>query len=107
MTHTLEGWDINRSVDVEWVPWGERRNAKARILGTADGYIVALVSADAGYEGTPHEHTNAEFLYVVDGVVRNQGELLGAGDGYAAAAGSLHTDFEALSAATYLSIFKV
>ena len=74
------------------MPWGEG-GARAKILGVADGYVVALVEADAGYQGTPHEHAHAEFFYLIDGDVTNQGTTMTAGDGYAAAAGSRHDEF--------------
>ena len=77
------------------------------MLGTADGYYVTLVEADAGYRGEPHEHTHAEFFYILDGTVRNQHEVITAGDGYAAAAGSRHTDFVVEASATYLIIFRL
>jgi quercetin dioxygenase-like cupin family protein len=104
---SLDGWDITRGAATDWVPWGEHGDARAKVLGTADGYLVALVEADAGYTGTPHEHTNAEFLYVIDGRLRNQGQVMESGDGYAAAAGSTHADFDADGPARYLSIFKL
>jgi quercetin dioxygenase-like cupin family protein len=107
MTPSLEGWDITRATDAEWVPWGEDGKARAKVLGSADGYLIALVEADAGYVGTPHEHTNAEFSYVLDGRVRNQGTVMERGDAAAAAAGSVHSDFEAEEPSTYLSIFKL
>jgi hypothetical protein len=88
------------------MPWGSG-HARAKILGTADGYVVALVEAEAGYEGTPHEHTFAEFFYLVDGEVTNQGRRMRAGDGYAAAARSRHDDFRVETPARYVSIFKV
>jgi uncharacterized protein len=103
---SLAGWDIADSAAVAWVPWGEA-GARAKVLASADGYLVALVEAEAGYEGTPHEHAHAEVLYVLDGAVRTQGRTLRAGDAYAAAAGSVHTDFAVESAATYLSVFKL
>jgi quercetin dioxygenase-like cupin family protein len=103
----LAGWKIVRADDVEWAPWGGTGNARAKVLGTADGYYVTLVEADAGYRGDPHDHTNAEFFYLLDGTVRNQGQVITAGDGYAAAAGSTHTDFVVESAARYLIIFRL
>jgi quercetin dioxygenase-like cupin family protein len=104
---SLEGWNIVHAGEVDWIPWGSGGNARAKVLGSADGYVVALVEADAGYVGTRHTHVHAEFLYVVDGHLRNQGRELARGDGYAAAAGSTHDDFEALSPSTYLSIFRL
>jgi quercetin dioxygenase-like cupin family protein len=105
---SFEGWNIVRADETDWVPWtGSAGEARAKILGTADGYMVVLVEAQPGYAGTPHEHAYAEFNYVVSGSVRNQGEEMVAGDGYAAAAGSTHTDFETDSGATYIVIFKI
>jgi quercetin dioxygenase-like cupin family protein len=102
-----DGWDIVRAEKAEWVPWGSHGDARAKILGQADGYLVAYVEADPGYRGDPHMHDYTEFSYVIEGVVRNQGEEMGAGDGYAAAAGSTHADFETKSVARYITIFKL
>jgi quercetin dioxygenase-like cupin family protein len=104
---SLIGWDIHHGSEVEWIPWGGGDNARAKVLGEADGYVVALVEAQAGYRGSPHEHAHAEFFYVLEGTLTNQGETVHAGDGYAAAAGSTHTRFEARTAARYLSIFRL
>lgn len=68
---------------------------------------MTLVEAEAGYRGDPHEHTDAEFFYLLEGTLRNQGQLISAGDGYAAAAGSKHTDFVVESPARYLIIFRL
>ena len=104
---SLEGWDITRAGDAEWIPWGDGDRARAKILGRADGYSVVLVEAQAGYRGMPHVHEHAEFLYVIAGRVRNQGQELTAGGGYAAATGSAHEDFEALAPSTYLLVFRI
>jgi hypothetical protein len=88
---SLAGWDITHVEDAEWAPWGEGGKARAKVLGTADGYLVMLVEAQAGYEGAPHQHE----------------QVLTTGDGYAAAGGSTHDDFEALAPSTYLVIFRL
>jgi quercetin dioxygenase-like cupin family protein len=107
MTTTLTGWNINATGEADWVPWGEGDKARAKVLSTGDGYLVVLVEAEAGYRGTPHEHAHTEFLYVLAGELRNQGQLMRPGGAYIAEAGSEHTDFEALVASSYLSIFKL
>jgi quercetin dioxygenase-like cupin family protein len=105
---SLSGWDIVRNDEADWMPWtGSAGEARAKILGSADGYTVTLVEAQPGYAGTPHEHTHAEFEYVIDGSLRTQGREMSAGDGYAAAAGSTHTVFATDTGATYLVIFKL
>jgi hypothetical protein len=103
----LDGWDIGSAAEIEWIAWGEGGNARAKILGSGDGYMVAIIEADEGYVTMPHEHAYTEFLYVVAGRIRNQGKTMVAGDAYVASIGSTHTDFEAESASTYLSIFKL
>ena len=108
MDISLEGWNIVAAADSEWFPWvGSAGEARAKILGSADGYSVMLVEAQPGYVGTPHEHSYPEFNYVVSGALRNQGVEMQAGDGYAAAAGSTHADFETDTGATYIVIFKL
>ena len=105
---SLDGWDIVRAAEADWMPWtGSAGAARAKILGSADGYTVVLVEAQPGYSGNPHEHGFAEFNYVISGTLRNQGVDMTAGDGYAAAAGSTHTDFETEAGATYVVIFKL
>jgi quercetin dioxygenase-like cupin family protein len=99
---SLDRWDICHSADADWAPWGGNGNARVKILAEADGYTVALIHADTGYTTAPHEHTYAEFFHLIEGVIRNQGQILQTGDAYAAAAGSVHTDFEVQSPSTYL-----
>ncbi len=108
MDISLDGWNIVSADEAEWMPWtGSAGEARAKMLGAADGYTVVLVEAKPGYRGSEHEHAYAEFNYVIDGTVRNQGQEMKAGDGYAAAAGSTHADFATDSGATYLVIFKI
>jgi quercetin dioxygenase-like cupin family protein len=104
---SLEGWDVRHGADVEWAPWGVNRDARVKVLAEADGYTIALIQADKGYRTAPHEHAHAEFFYLLDGEIRNQGETLTTGNAYAAATGSVHTDFEVRSPSTYLSIFRL
>ena len=106
--HDLTGWDITHGAETEWVPWGgEGAPARAKVLGTGDGYYLVLVEARTGYTGAPHEHENAEFSYVVSGTVEHQGVPMKAGDGYVAAAGSTHTGFTVTADATYVLAFKL
>jgi uncharacterized protein len=107
MDVSLDGWDIKCFDDIEWAPWGGAGKAQAKVVGSADGYHVALVEAEAGYSGDAHDHAYPEFFHLIDGTVRNQGVPMKPGDGYAAAAGSTHTDFATDTGATYLIIFKL
>jgi quercetin dioxygenase-like cupin family protein len=106
-TETSHGWSINPTATGDWINWGQGGRARAKILATGDGYLVALVEAEAGYVGAPHDHTHTEFGYVLTGTLRNQLQIMGPGGAYVAERGSCHTDFEVRDAATYLTIFKL
>jgi quercetin dioxygenase-like cupin family protein len=107
MEISLDGWDIGRFDDVEWVPWGSGGDARAKPLANGDGYYLSLVEAEPGYRGDPHEHAHTEFLYLVEGSLRTQGREMRKGDAYVAAAGSTHAEFASDDGATYLSIVKI
>jgi uncharacterized protein len=104
---SLEGWNIARGAAIGWVPWGSGNKARAKVLGSAGGFFIAVVEASPGYRGDPHVHDHPEFLYVLDGAVRTRGQTLERGDGYAAAAGPGHDDFGPDTGAACLSIFKL
>src|SRR5215204_5779878 len=64
--YDLTGWDITHGAKTEWVPWGgEGAPARAKVLGTGDGYYLLLVEARAGYIGhttstrTPSSRTSS------------------------------------------------
>src|SRR5215217_5041326 len=107
MQHSLNGWYIGHFDNIDWIPWDTGELARAKVLAIADGFHVALIEADCGYRGGAHEHSLPEFVYVIDGSLRTQGESISAGDAYAATAGSTHTDFQATTDATYLLVFKL
>ncbi|WP_234010367.1 cupin domain-containing protein [Streptomyces sp. SPB074] len=107
-TPSLEGWSIVHVDDsVPWIPWGSDGKARARLTARADGYLMALVEAEPGYVTDPHTHAHTEFLYVIEGDCVNQGVPMTTGDVFAAAAGSRHSHFEALTPVRYLSVFKL
>jgi len=107
MTFSLDGWNIADANAVDWSPWGSGGNARAKILTNGDGYYVALVEAEPGYVGDPHEHAHTEFLYVLSGELQSQGVTIGVGGAYVAEAGSTHEQFTTAEGATYLSTFKL
>ncbi len=102
-----DGWDIRQADAGQWIPWGDGDKARAKVLGEAEGYTVTLIEAEAGYVGSNHEHSYAEFFYLIEGRIRNQGRVINRGDGYAASAGSVHSDFEVLSPSKYLIVWRI
>jgi quercetin dioxygenase-like cupin family protein len=108
MQHTLQGWDIVHGADADWAQWGgEGAPARAKVLGSGDGYALVLVEAEAGYTGAPHEHAYADMSYVISGTVEHQGVTMTTGDAYIASAGSTHTGFTVTADATYIVVFKL
>jgi hypothetical protein len=98
MATRLVGWSIARNANTDCMPCGAG-GAWAKVLDGADGNLIALVAAEAGYPGSLHERANAEYLALLSGRLGNQGRELTAGDGHAAA-GSSHHDFEAVEPST-------
>jgi quercetin dioxygenase-like cupin family protein len=86
---------------------GFGRQGSGKIAAQADGYHIALVEAEPGYQTDPHVHEHTEFFYLIEGRVRNQGRTVTTGGLFAAAVGSEHTDFIAETKVKYLSIFKL
>lgn len=110
MDPSLDGWDMATTAELdelEWFAWGSDGKARAKIAARADGYEIALVEAQPGYRTDPHMHRHAEFFYLIEGQVHNQGQAMRAGDMFAASAGSEHTHFVADTKVKYLSIFKL
>ena len=71
---------------------------------TWDQPALPTRSASASGNSSPDA---AEFFFLLDGTVRNQGQAMTKGDGYVAAAGSVHTDFATDTGANYIVIFKL
>src|SRR5262245_50503456 len=103
----LDGWDMHSQAEIDWTPWGEAGDARAKVLGTGDGYVLAIVEAPVGCRGSRREHAHPEFVYVVDGSIRKHGRTLGPVDAYVASIGSVHSDIDIEAPSTYLSIFKL
>jgi hypothetical protein len=104
--HPTPGWDFwvsGGGATPEPTPAG---GCRTTVLGAADGLQIALVEAEPGYVWDPHVHGFPEFLLVLHGTVRTQGRILGPGDGYAAATGSSHPEFETGAGATYVLISR-
>ena len=47
---SLEGWSIGTAEELDWMPWiGSAGVARAKVLGSADGYTAVMVQAEPGY----------------------------------------------------------
>jgi len=63
----LAGWSFADSNAMEWQPLGEKIAMK--MLGAADGKVIAMFKFEAGYVGGAHHHEEPEFTFVLEGSV--------------------------------------
>jgi len=76
-----------------------------KVLGIADGRMLAMFKFAPGYVGGVHEHTDAEFTYVTDGSIVSNGVLMTSGHAYAVGAGTTHSEFRTDDGCTVISVF--
>jgi hypothetical protein len=103
MIETPAGWTF---ADANAMDWQEMApGVDMKMMGGADGRVIALFKLAAGYVGGTHEHSDAEFSYVLDGEVVSNGVTMTAGHAYAAQTGTTHDEFRTESGATIVSVF--
>ena len=94
MEISLDGWDIGRFDDIRVGPWGSGGNARAKVLANGDGYFVAYVEAEPGYAATRTSTPTPSSRSSSTARCATRAGRCARGDGYVAAAGSIHDDFE-------------
>ena len=95
MEHELDGWDIVHGADADWMPWGgEGAPARAKVLGTGDGYALVVVEAAAGQQVVAVAAIEAVAPVAAIGLVvagKQRDGVVAAGAGLAVvAAGAVH-----------------
>ena len=98
-----EGWTFADAGGMEWQEMGP--GVAMKMLAGANGRVIAMFKFDAGYVGGTHDHSDAEFSYVLDGSILSNGVLMEAGHAYAAQAGTTHDEFRTDTGATLVSVF--
>lgn len=105
MSDLTEGWMF---ADQETIPWQEMGpQIEMKMLGAADGRVIAMFRFGAGYVGGSHEHGDAEFTYVLEGEIISNGVTMKAGHAYAAQTGTTHEEFRSETGATLVSVFQM
>jgi len=102
---STEGWTFTDSDAIEWQAMGDKVDMK--VLGVADGKMIALFRFGAGYVGGTHHHEEPEFTYVIEGDLVSNGVEMATGHAYAAQAGTDHDEFSSPNGCTLVSVFKV
>lgn len=105
MTDLTAGWTFADEAAVPWQEMGPGVEMKA--LGAAGGRLIAMFRFAAGYEGGSHDHTDAEFSYVLEGDLVSNGVEMTAGHAYAAEPGTTHSEFRSEGGATLVSVFPI
>ena len=100
----VPGWTFGDSAATPWQTLSG--DVRLKMLGAADGKVIAIFQFDAGYVGGTHHHFEPEFSYVLEGSVVSQGVLMTAGCTYAAQAGTDHLEFRSPEGCTLVSVFK-
>ena len=99
------GWTFTDGEAMDWQPIAE--GAGMKVLGIADGKMIATFKFDAGYVGGVHHHEEPEFSYILEGSMVSQGVQMEVGHAYAAQIGTTHDDFRTENGCTLVSVFKI
>jgi len=99
------GWTFTDGGAMDWQPIAE--GAGIKVLGIADGKMIATFKFEAGYVGGVHHHEEPEFSYILEGSMVSQGVQMEVGHAYAAQIGTTHDDFHTENGCTLVSVFKI
>jgi anti-sigma factor ChrR (cupin superfamily) len=104
MQYDLTGWAFGDAGQVAWQAFGD--DVEMKVLGAADGKVIALFRFAAGWVGRTHFHEDSEFTYILDGDLVSNGVAMAAGHAYAARAGTTHAEHRTENGCTIVSVFK-
>ena len=99
------GWTFTDGSAIDWQQIGE--GVAMKVLGVADGKMIATFKFEPGYVGGTHHHEEPEFSYILEGSMISQGVPMEVGHAYAAQTGTTHDDFRTENGCTLVSVFKV
>jgi anti-sigma factor ChrR (cupin superfamily) len=105
MADITTGWTFGEASEMDWSSVGPGVDLK--MLAGADERGIALFKFAPGYEGTVHEHVEAEFSYILEGELISMGVTMKPGGAYAAAGGTTHDEFRTDTGCTLVSVFAV
>ena len=105
MGETPKGWTFADSSDVTWKTMGP--GVAMKMLGAADGRVIAMFKFEPSFAGGTHHHDEPEFSYILEGEIISNGVAMAAGHAYAAEAGTTHDEFRTDTGCTLVSVFKM
>lgn len=107
MSDTSGDFIFTCHADLPWTPSKFARGVEVKNLGKANGRAMQLVRFQPGASFPAHLHTDAEFLFVLEGEVIQNGRRLHAGCSTVAPAGSRDTEFISPSGGTFLLVYAL
>ena len=93
--------------DLPWIPSRFASGVEVKNLGKANGRAMQLVRFQPGASFPAHLHTDAEFLFMLEGDVFQNGQKLRSGWSSVAAAGTYDTYFMSPTGCTFLLVYAL
>ena len=93
--------------DLPWMPAKFAQGVEVKNLGKANGRAMQLVRFQAGASFPVHLHTDAEFLFMLEGEAIQNGRKLHAGWSTVAPAGTCDTQFISPSGCMFLLVYAL
>ena len=93
--------------DLPWIPSKFAPDVQVKNLGKANGRAMQLVRFQPAASFPAHLHTDAEFLFMLEGEVIQNGHKLHAGWSTVAPAGTHDTEFVSPSGCTFLLVYAL
>lgn len=90
------------------IPWRKSQHAEGvfvKDLGTSDGQSIQLVKFEAGANFPLHKHNGPEFIYMLEGEVVQEGNVIKQGSVAIAAKNSTETEFYSNAGCTFLLVY--
>ena len=75
----MQSTDSLNAQHIEWRASSFAKGVWVKDLGISDGYAMQLVRFEAGASFPPHHHEKAEFIYMLEGELRQNQRLLSKG----------------------------
>jgi anti-sigma factor ChrR (cupin superfamily) len=107
MTHTAQDFIFTCHADLPWIPSKFAPGVEVKNLGKANGRAMQLVRFHPGASFPAHPHTDVEFLFMLEGEVLQNGQMLTAGWSTVAPAGTHDMVFSSPSGCVFLLVYAL
>ena len=102
----MNGYQITDSNTAPWRKSTMAEGVEVKDLGKANGREMQLVRFAPGTSFPLHVHGGPEFIFLLEGEVCDQGQLLRPGWAVVAASGTTHEGFHSPSGCLFLTVYS-